>query len=155
MTLYLLFLIIHIFSAMFWIGGTLFYVFIIFKVLTKEDMKPFKSLVIKESALQFRNISYVIFMTLFLSGLGLIFKKHNWSDLIHGLISVKLVLFILLLISSIYHDFVTGPKTFLFSETDLIKYNQYRKISSYFGRINLLISISIAILGVLISRGIK
>lgn len=155
MSLYLIFLVVHLFAAMLWIGGTLFYVLVIFKVVKRKEMEPFKTLIIKESALEFRKLSYVIFAFLFLSGLVLVYKKHSVIDLTQGLISIKLALFLILVVSSLYHDFITGPKTFFYMENDLTKYTQYKRISSYFGRINLLLSVTIAILGILISRGIK
>ncbi|MCW7480531.1 hypothetical protein [Leptospira kanakyensis] len=162
MSFYLTLLIFHIFSAMVWVGGMIFYVIVVIPVIRNPELKDQKLRLLQLTATQFRNISYYIFFVFILSGFGLLFKKGYfqfgfhwdfWTSNIGLMFMTKIGLFTVLFLSSLYHDFVTGPKTFSYLKTDPVRFERYRKTSSFFGRFNLLISVTIAILGILVSRG--
>lgn len=160
MLIYYLLLILHIFSAMVWVGGMIFYVIVVMPVIRNPELKDQKLRLLQLTALQFRNISYFIFLVFLISGIGLLYNKGYFesngalfSTNIGFMFLSKIGLFTILFLSSLYHDFVTGPKTFLYLTTDPVQYERYRKTSAFFGRFNLLVSVSIAILGILVSRG--
>jgi hypothetical protein len=147
---------------MFWVGGMIFYVLVIISVLRDPELSNYKLILLKKIALQFRKISYFVFLLFFISGIGILYSKGYYTEIFNPifwqadiglLLGIKLCLFGLLLISSVYHDFITGPYTFSYLETNTQKYEKYRKLSSFFGRLNLFVSIAIAILGTFISRG--
>ncbi|TGL86242.1 hypothetical protein EHQ68_12985 [Leptospira congkakensis] len=162
MSLYFTLLIFHIFSAMIWVGGMIFYVIVVIPVIRNPELKDQKLRLLQLTATQFRNISYYIFFVFIVSGFGLLFEKGYfqfgfhwdfWASNIGLMFITKISLFTILFLSSLYHDFVTGPKTFSYLTTDPVRFERYRKTSSFFGRFNLLISVTIAIFGILVSRG--
>lgn len=162
MFLYFLLLILHVLSAMIWVGGMIFYVIVFIPVIRNPELKDQKLRLLQLTAIQFRNISYYIFSVLILSGTGILYLKgffqnginlELWISNIGYMFITKIILFTILFLSSLYHDFVTGPKTFTYLTTDPVRFERYRKTSSFFGRFNLLVSLTIAIFGIFVSRG--
>lgn len=162
MFLYFLLLILHVLSAMIWVGGMIFYVIVFIPVIRNPELKDQKLRLLQLTAIQFRNISYYIFFVLILSGTGILYLKgffqnginlELWISNIGYMFITKIILFTILFLSSLYHDFVTGPKTFTYLTTDPVRFERYRKTSSFFGRFNLLVSLTIAIFGIFVSRG--
>jgi hypothetical protein len=142
----------------------IFYVLVLFPVIRNPDLKDQKLKILQLTGLQFRSVSYILFFIFLLSGLGILSEKGFFSQNSNsnlwfsnlGLMAIsKIVLFVILVISSLVHDFVTGPKAFLHAETNQNMYERNRKISSFFGRVNLLLSVLIALLGILLSRSIS
>lgn len=164
MWVYLICLVFHILSAMIWVGGMIFYVIVVMPVIRNPKLKDQKLTLLQLTALQFRSISYFLFILLITTGFGMLYTKGYlaegefvsfFSSNIGNMFILKIGLFLLLLISSLYHDFVSGPKTFDFLEKNSVQYERYRKLSGYFGRFNLLLSLSITMLGILVSRGVS
>ncbi|WP_246837064.1 hypothetical protein [Leptospira montravelensis] len=147
---------------MIWVGGMIFYVIVFIPVIRNPELKDQKLRLLQLTAIQFRNISYYIFSVLILSGTGILYLKgffknginlELWISNIGYMFITKIILFTILFLSSLYHDFVTGPKTFTYLTTDPVRFERYRKTSSFFGRFNLLVSLTIAIFGIFVSRG--
>lgn len=164
MWVYLVSLLFHILSAMIWLGGMIFYVIVVMPVIRNPKVKEQKLTLLQLTALQFRKISYILFLLLFVSGLGMLYTKGYlvqgqfvsfFTSNIGYMFSLKIGLFLLLFLSSLYHDFVSGPKTFVFLENDPVMFERYRKLSGFFGRFNLLLSLGITVLGILVSRGVS
>ncbi len=163
MSIYLFFLILHIFSAMFWIGGMMFFLVVVLVVFKKPEFASHKNSLFFQTAIAFRNVSYYIFLALFISGFFLLYEKRylhilvipsKWIELKNIFLSTKIILFIFLIGLSILHDFVVDPMVMKLLETNAELYEKYRKLAIVLGRINFLISFLIVILGILISRGI-
>ncbi|TGM50148.1 hypothetical protein [Leptospira biflexa] len=159
---YLIYLLFHILSAMIWVGGMIFYVIVVMPVIRNPKLRDQKITLLQLTALQFRKISYSLFLIFLVSGFGILYAKGYLIDgqlvsfftsNIGYMFLTKIFLFLVLFLSSLYHDFVSGPKTFLYLDQDSVQYERYRKRSGFFGRFNLLLSVSIAILGILVSRG--
>lgn len=164
MWLYLVCLLFHILSAMIWVGGMIFYVIVIMPVIRNPKLKDQKLTLLQLTALQFRSISYFLFLIFITSGFGMLYAKGYlaygeiisfFTSKIGYMFTLKIGLFLILFLSSVYHDFVSGPKTFVYLEKDSIQYERYRKLSGFFGRFNLLLSLGITILGILVSRGVS
>ncbi|MCW7505341.1 hypothetical protein [Leptospira paudalimensis] len=164
MTAYLIFLMFHILSAMVWVGGMIFYVIVVMPVIRNQKLKEQKLTLLQLTALQFRNISYILFFILITTGFGILFSKGLlrednlftfFTSSIGFMFSLKIGMFGILFISSVYHDFVSGPKTFFYLESDPVQYERYRRMSGFFGRFNLFLSLFIAISGILVSRGVS
>lgn len=161
---YLIWLFLHILSAMIWVGGMIFYVIVVMPVIRNQKLKEQKQTLLQLTALQFRKISYFLFFLFFISGFGILCTKGYLSSReifsfftsnLGYMFLIKIGLFLILFISSLYHDFISGPKTFEYLEKDSVLYERYKKRSGLFGRLNLLLSLSIAILGMLASRGVS
>ncbi len=163
MDFYLISLIFHIFAAMFWVGGILLYAVIIISVIRDPEFKDVKLRLLEKTALRFRKVSYFIFGVLLFSGTLLVISKgylqisanlENMTFAIPSMFQLKIFLFVFLVCSSLYHDFFSGPSAFAYVETNPELFEKFRKRSALFGKVNLLISILIAILGILGSRGL-
>ncbi|MCW7495917.1 hypothetical protein EHQ96_08645 [Leptospira levettii] len=161
---YFICLTLHILSAMVWVGGMIFYVIVVMPVIRNQKLKDQKLTLLQLTAIQFRKISYTLFFILITSGFGILFSKGLlrednlftfFTSSIGFMFSLKIGLFGFLFVSSVYHDFVSGPKTFLYLESDPVQYERYRRMSGLFGRFNLLLSLFIAFLGILVSRGVS
>ncbi|RHX93265.1 copper resistance protein CopD [Leptospira yasudae] len=162
LSVYFILLFFHISAAIFWIGGMLSFVFLFRPVLKKPDYVSVKINLFYEFALQFRKVAYYLFSVSFLSGAGILFwKGYRLTDLSFlfqnplSIISLKIFLFCILVISSVFHDFFLGPLTQRLIHEDPVLWEKYRRQAAFFGRINLLISVLIAVLGILFSRGVN
>ncbi|WP_243394790.1 hypothetical protein [Leptospira adleri] len=157
---YFIFLFFHIFAAVFWIGGMLSYVFVFRPVLKNPNYKNIKIDLFYELALQFRKIAYYIFAVSFVSGSAILYwKGYRPTDFLFlfqnpfSVIAFKIFLFCILIVSSVFHDFFLGPLTQRLIHESPALWERYRRKAAFFGRINLLLSILIAVLGILFSRG--
>ncbi|MCZ8157626.1 MAG: hypothetical protein O9264_16010 [Leptospira sp.] len=164
MSWYLFSTVIHIFSAMFWIGGVIVYALVIIAIIRDPEFKDIKLRLLQKTALQFRRLSYPVYLLLFISGVYLTASKGLLYDLLNfqfgsssmtKMVVLKVSLFLILVLSSIYHDFFTGPRTFRYAETNPRMFEKNRKLSAFFGKLNLLISVFIGVMGILISRGVS
>jgi putative copper export protein len=149
---------------MFWVGGMLFYVLVLISIIRDPEFKNIKLRLLEKTAVQFRKVSYYVFIILLLSGSILLYSKgmmrlsYNIYEMMRSisiLFQLKISLFLLLLASSVYHDFFTGPKTIEYAESNPTLFEKFRKRSALFGKLNLLLSVGIAVLGILGSRGIS
>lgn len=157
-------LLFHFFAAAFWVGGMFFFVFVFRSVYTDPELKEVKSRLLFKVAVRFRSVSYLIFLILAVSGIGILFSKgfylnfgdaNYWTSFGGSVFLLKISLFLFLVGSSAIHDFLVGPIAFQEMENDPEIKTKYRKYASFFGRLNLIVSIGIAILGLAFSRGIR
>ncbi len=160
--MYFVALLFHFFAAAFWVGGMLFFVLIFRPVYKDKELSDVKTLLLLKIALQFRKLSYYVFIILICSGLSIAYLKgyfevysqfSYWVSAHGSIFLAKMILFILLLLSSILHDFLIGPTAFKDMEQGVRSDSRSRKYASIFGRINLLVSLLIAVLGLAYSRG--
>ena len=109
------------------------------------------------TGLKFRFYGYIVLAMLFVTGLlniyyrGLSFSLQFFFESKYGsLVSLKILLFITMIILSIFHDLVFGRKAV---EEQLVDDPALRLIARWTGRLLLLISIVMAYIGVVLSRG--
>ncbi|GBF38848.1 copper resistance protein D [Leptospira johnsonii] len=160
--MYFIALLFHFFAAAFWVGGMLFFVLIFRPVYKDKELSDVKTLLLLKIALQFRKLSYYVFIILFVSGISIAYLKgyfevysqfHYWVSPHGRIFLIKMILFFLLLFSSILHDFLIGPNAFKEMQNGVRSDSRSRKYASIFGRVNLLISLMIAVMGLAYSRG--
>jgi len=108
------------------------------------------------TGLKFRFYGYVMLSILLLTGLLNIyfrgipfsfkfFTENHWGSLV----SLKVVLFLSMIMISLFHDMFVGRK----AVEQMGNNKQLKLIASWTGRILLLISLVMAYIGVLLSRG--
>jgi putative copper resistance protein D len=146
---------LHIVCAAFWIGGMLFLPLVFLPGIKNN---PERSHLLMITGLKFRFYGYIVLSILLLTGiLNMYFRGINfsWEFFTSGrygkLVIVKVVLFLIILLVSIIHDLFVGRKA-----VNEVKESDRRKlklIARWTGRILLLISLTMAYLGVVISRG--
>lgn len=144
----------HIMAALFWVGGMLFLTLVIAPFLsTLEPAK--KSEIYKIVGTKFRFYGWIAIIILIVTGpLNLYYMGVPFSSLFdpafHGTpygraVMMKLGFVVLLVLSSLFHDFYLGPKA-----------RGNRKLSRYamiFGRSNLVVAILIVIFAVFMRTG--
>ena len=160
---------IHFISAAFWIGGAVFVAAVL--VPTNRNFQPPGSgtRFLREAVRRFSRIGWIVLLVLIVSGLG-VFERNGlmdrlgdsdfWSTEIGTVIIIKGVFVSLMLILSYVHDFVLGPKladallALKPGERPTASFASARRRLLVLARINLLVALSIALLGMMIFRGI-
>jgi len=109
------------------------------------------------TGLKFRFYGYIVLAMLFVTGLlniyyrGISFSLQFFFESKYGsLVSLKILLFITMIILSIFHDLVFGRKAV---EEQMADDPALKLIARWTGRLLLLISIVMAYIGVVLSRG--
>lgn len=143
---------LHIIGAAFWIGGMLFLPLVLLPGI-KES--PDRRNLLMATGLKFRFYGYIVMGMMFITGLlniylrGIDFSLKFFILSSYGqLVTYKIVLFVFMLVISLLHDLFVGRKALEKMENQNIK-----TIASWSGRLLLLISLVMAFLGVIISRG--
>lgn len=155
--LYLLSVWIHIVSATLWLGGMLFLVLAMVPVLRKITDRTQYLALIHDVGVRFRWLGWISFGTLFLTGiLNLLCRGYSLAEIFQGQVfrgswghtlAIKLVLFLGVLLLSILHDFVIGPRATRLGSTRL------NRMARWIGRINLFLGLLIVYLAVVLVRG--
>lgn len=139
----LIFIYIHILSALYWVGGDM--LFFSFGYSIRKIYKD-KSLIPGFRALgkTFRFGSWISVILLILTGTYLLIKR--WGG-INSIMLLKLIFFLILLILKILHDFLLAPRA---SKEE--KPSFYYKSTMLVARLNLLIMLTIIYLSILFVR---
>lgn len=146
---------LHIICAAFWIGGMLFLPLVLLPGIKNN---PERSQLLMATGLKFRFYGYFALSLLLLTGItnmyfrGIIFSWDFFVISNYGkLVVVKVILFIVILLASLVHDLFVGRKAVADMKDSEKK--KMKLIARWTGRVLLLISLVMAYLGVLISRG--
>ena len=115
-----LIVVVHVFSAIMWIGGAIFLALVMVPVARGMEPPAMGLLFLRRAALRFRGIAWVLLAALVVSGAlalegrGIGFDRFGddgfWSTEIGTALLVKFVLVGVLLVISGFHDFVLGPR---------------------------------------------
>jgi len=118
---------------------------------------PDRKKLLLATGLKFRFYGYIVLAMLFITGLlniyyrGISFSLQFFFESKYGsLVSLKILLFITMIILSIFHDLVFGRKAV---EEQMADDPALKLIARWTGRLLLLISIVMAYIGVVLSRG--
>jgi len=145
---------LHIIGVAFWIGGMLFLPLVLLPGIKDH---PDRKKLLLATGLKFRFYGYIVLAMLFITGLlniyyrGISFSLQFFFESKYGsLVSLKILLFITMIILSIFHDLVFGRKAV---EEQMADDPALKLIARWTGRLLLLISIVMAYIGVVLSRG--
>ena len=162
--------VVHVFSAIIWIGGAIFLALVMVPVARGMEPPAMGLIVLRKAALRFRGIAWVLLALLVISGAaalesrGLGFDRFTedgfWSTEIGTALLVKIVLVGILLVINGYHDFILGPR--LAEAMQQIPRGERppaslvgaRKRLIMLARLNLLIAVSVAVIGLMLVRGV-
>lgn len=163
--MYYLSVFIHILSAIFWIGGMLFTVAVLVPASRHQLLANKKGQFFSLVGQKFSRISWILFLILIITGitnlltrgykLGDLVTSTFWNGNFGNALFIKLHLFGLVLILSGIHDFYAGPKAaeLMDSHPDDSKTKTFRKLSSWIGRINLVLGMGILFYAMQLLRG--
>jgi len=162
--------VVHVFSAIVWIGGSIFLALVMVPVARGMEPPAMGLLFLRRAALRFRGIAWVLLALLVVSGAfaldgrGIGFDRFReegfWSTEIGSVLLVKFVLVGLMLVISGYHDFVLGPK--IAELMRLVPRGERppestvaaRRRLIVLARLNLSFAITVAVLGLMLVRGV-
>ncbi|MTI89064.1 MAG: DUF4149 domain-containing protein [Balneolaceae bacterium] len=162
---YYLSLFIHILCAMFWMGGMLFTVVVLVPVSRHKLFEGNRGTFFSVIGRKFSRASWAIFLILIVTGItNLISRSYSLQDLIQptfwnsefgNKLTIKLLLFALVLIISGIHDFYAGPKAaeLMDQHADAPETKRSRRLTSWLGRINLLLGLGIIYYAIRLVRG--
>lgn len=162
---YLIFIFLHVLSAMVWIGGLMFFVTTMVPFVRKKEFQGVAGSIVEWIGLRFRYVGWLSLWTLVLTGLiNLYFRGYRWPDYFSAemwtgyfgeTLAVKLILVAIIFILSAVHDFYIGPKaTALWKENpDSPDSRRYRKAASWIGRVNLALGLCVLMCAIMLIRG--
>ena len=163
--MYYLSVFIHILSAIFWIGGMLFTVAVLVPASRHSLLANNKGAFFTLIGRKFSRISWVLFVVLIGTGIiNLLARGYSlaelgswtfWNNSFGSTLFTKLQLFGLVLILSGIHDFYAGPKAakLMDQNPDSSETKTYRQVTSWIGRINLLLGLGILYYAIQLLRG--
>jgi uncharacterized membrane protein len=104
---------LHVFAAVSWIGGSIFLSVILVPVLRREQFASQKALLFRTIAMRFRMVAWGAIVILLLTGPMLLHERgvsimnpSEWPTIL----SIKLGLVAVLLLLTMAHDLVIGPR---------------------------------------------
>ena len=164
-TLYLVSVWLHIIAAMTWIGGMLFLVTVLVPLLRQPSMRDRAMELFHVLGVRFRLVGWIALGTLVATGifnvlhrgftLGQLFSGEAFTGPWGHTLAGKLLLVLLIVVSSVVHDLYVGPKaTKLGREGAPAKQRErLRRTASWMGRVTLLMALAVVALAVVLVRG--
>lgn len=151
-TLYHISVWLHIIGVSFWIGGMLFLPMVL---LPSIKSHPDRRNLLMQTGLKFRFFGYIVLTLLLVTGISNMFLRGmdvSWKFLFTSrygkLVITKFVLFLTILAVSLVHD-VQARKRLSTDE----ERKRFKIIALWSGRILLIVSLVMAYIGVVLSRG--
>ena len=151
-TLYHISVWLHIIGVSFWIGGMLFLPMVLLPAIKNH---PDRRNLLMQTGLKFRFFGYIILALLLVTGISNMFLRGidvSWKFIFESryghLVITKLILFLSMLTVSLIHDVQARKRL----ATDEEK-RKFKIIAQWSGRILLIISLVMAFIGVVLSRG--
>jgi putative copper resistance protein D len=149
---------LHILSAIIWIGGALFLSLVLVPVMKHLPDAGLRLSLIRNSGVRFRAVSWICFLVFVVTGLvalawrGITLSRLATTDFWTGsfgrTLGEKLALVLVILVLSALHDFVLGPRAAAYPGLPRL-----RSQAIWIARVNLLLGLLAAALGVMLVRG--
>jgi len=147
---------LHILGATFWIGGMLFLPLVLLPSIKNNHER---TQLLMATGLKFRFYGYIVLALMFITGVmnmgfkGIQFSWRFFNETHYGrLVVLKVILFLSLVLISLTHDLIAGRNFLRHMQKE--ESSKVRLIARWTGRILLLISLIMAYIGVLLSRGV-
>ncbi len=154
---------LHIVAAIIWIGGMVFLIWAVVPRVRQGDVAI--TAFFRETAVRFRNLSWVCFGVIFTTGVfNLAVRGVRLRDFaaaeFHAstfgrAVMAKLAVFAVILGISLSHDFVIGPRASRIMRADprSAAAQRYRDLARWLGRSSLGLGLLMVLLGVIVVRG--
>ncbi|MCF6213525.1 MAG: CopD family protein [Flavobacteriaceae bacterium] len=153
--MYLISVFIHIICAAFWIGGMLFLPLVLLPSIKNH---PDRLLLLQETGIRFRFVGWIALLILAVTGVLNMYLRGlplTWDYITQSsygnLLGIKLLLFIAMLIIGGVHDFYIGQKSI--EEMKISDNGSLKQMARWSGRVNIVLALSMAFIGVSLSRG--
>ena len=152
---YLVSVFLHLVAAAAWIGGMIALAAVVVPVLRRHEPRRDAMQLLHDSGLRLRSLGWVALGLLVLTGvvqasyraggLAALVRAELWASPWGHLLAAKLVGVVVILCLAGIHDFRVGPRAAL----------RLGRQASWFGRLNLLLSLGVVGLGLLLVRGLS
>lgn len=156
---------IHILAAVAWIGGMLILVLVVVPWLRRDDSGR-AAVFLRETGVRFRLVGWTCFAILTVTGTFQLwtrgvrlhdFANPDWLGSPFGkTVVLKLSVFAVVLVVSVIHDFVLGPRAAIAigTDPDSVAARRLRRAASHLGRLNAVLAVIIVFLAVSMTRGL-
>lgn len=156
---------IHVIAAMVWLGGTIFLVIVVAPILRRLDDRKAASDLVRRAGNRFRPIGWACFALLAATGiynlshLGVrledVRNLRFWNDPFGHTLAVKLAIFGVIVLFSLVHDFVVGPRARVRPGEDpgSPRILRYRRLTAWMGRVNLVFGLAVIVMAILLVHG--
>jgi len=156
---------LHIMAAVVWVGGTVFLVIVLVPAIRRPEFGGIASKLIRFTGLRFRWIGWVCFCIFVFTGVinlaarGIGLKELQdaafWQGSFGRTLAIKLVVVLTILVISAFHDFFLGPRAAAAWEANPASAEalRLRRQAVQLARLNLLIALTVILLGVMLVRG--
>jgi uncharacterized membrane protein len=164
---YNLVVLIHVLSAIVWVGGMLFIALVVIPALRDFQPQEKRTEVISATATRFRKIGWIAIIIIFITGLINIINRGVTHEMIVSgsllsthfgkVLTIKLGLFVVMMLLSVLHDFILGPRHLRLLQSpksnpaNMSDINKNRKLVSWLARVNVIISVLIVACAVMLS----
>lgn len=143
---------LHVIGVSFWIGGMLFLPLVLLPAIKNH---PDRANLLMATGLKFRFFGYIVLSLLLITGIANILLRGievSWDFFVASrygkLVLAKFILFLSILAVSLWHD--EHARRRLLSEKENRK---FKIVARWSGRILLLVSLTMAFIGIVLSRG--
>ena len=156
---------IHLLAAITWIGSMVFLVVVLVPTLREHNEPKLTSQFMLSAGLRLRFVGWILFALLALTGIAAVsYRGYTLADAASGslfrgfwghVLGAKILLFVVVLGVSYWHDFRLGPKAsqHALSAPGSQESTRLRRRASWCGRVILLLALAIVALGVVLVRG--
>ncbi|MBI2357648.1 MAG: DUF4149 domain-containing protein [Deltaproteobacteria bacterium] len=163
--IYLLSVWLHIIAAAVWIGGMVFLALVLIPIIRRPEFRGQASSLVHFTGIRFRWIGWAsIFLLLLTGATNLVFRGISvavlssgdfWRSPFGWTLGSKLIVVAVVLALSIVHDFFIGPKASAAGRANPASPEamRLRRQASWFGRVNLVLALIIALFGIMLVRG--
>lgn len=163
-TAYLINVTIHVFAAMFWLGGMFFLGIVGAPVLRNVEPPALRQRLFNELGLRFRTAGWIAIVVLLGTGTlnlwfrswlrwdGVLGSAAFWSSTAGQVLAIKLLAVIAIVVIAAIHDFILGPAASRLepgSEAAVLS----RRRAAWYARVNALIGIILLVAAVRLARG--
>lgn len=153
--IYIISIFLHVIFAAFWIGGMLFLPLVLLPGIKENNTRIS---LLHNTGIKFRFYGWIALVGLICTGSYNMYAKglpFSWEFLAENsygrLLGIKLLAFVIMIAIGGIHDFYIGKKAI--EQMQESNSNKIKHLARWSGRINLLLALLIAFLGVALSRG--
>jgi uncharacterized membrane protein len=163
--IYLLSVWLHIVAAVVWVGGAIFLVIVLIPAIRRREFGGVASALIRFAALRFRWVGWVCFCVFVFTGIvnlsarGIGLRELQdaafWQGSFGLTLAIKLMLVVVILLISAFHDFFLGPRaaSAWVADAGSAQTVRLRRQAARLGRVNLLLALMAILLGIMLVRG--
>ena len=156
--LYLLSVWLHIMAVVTWLGGIVFLSIVLVPALRRPEYRTILAPLVDQTGARFRRVAWIALVLLIITGgfmMSWRFEGFDWGSPFGRTLGLKLLLVAVILVLSVLHDFVIGPRaTALYRENpNAEEARRLWKQAGWIGRLNLILALVVVALGIILVRG--